>query len=320
MPSSPILLPISTRSVGFTVRVLIRRSRNMLGSKYEDFDWYHLTNALYRVTLLRLHVKINEGFKNSFINYNNSDEPILPEFTDSIKWLGADFGIIYKLLSSVGYMKYGHDNFVPFLPHLKDEQRCDPINVRYTNLREIVSTLADPKTPMEIRKHFWEYNPIPGAKWSTAELDGKDEFVANTCLSNPDDIMPDKYERTELNEDIHCITSYIGLTERKNPKDIVNKRIDYDSHGSKAQFVSSIAIPVRCPSYNDKNLEKPVGDHDAFWTPRWLEQNEIDFGVFYLFGEHSEALKNERLMAIRFKEVATQRIHQSCMNFLLLSQ
>uniref|UniRef100_A0A0K8WIE5 Uncharacterized protein n=1 Tax=Bactrocera latifrons TaxID=174628 RepID=A0A0K8WIE5_BACLA len=311
MSSSPILLPISTRSVGFTIRILITKMRRLLGNKYTDFNWYDLTNALYRVTLLRLHVKINEGFRHSFINPNISDQPYYPdlELFEIVKnRFPEDFAVIHRILSAIGFVKYGPDCFVPFLPLLKDEQRCDPINVRFTNLREIVNTLADPETSVEIRKHFWQHNPIPGAKWSTAEVDGKDEFLANTILSNPNDIMPDE---CDVNEDISTIRGIICVMGRKYSKEIVNERIEYESYGSRAQFVSSIAKPVRCPSYNDNKIEMPKGQHDIFWSPRWLKQNEIDLGVFCLLGEHSEAIKTERLLAIRFEEVATQHIYQS---------
>uniref|UniRef100_A0A034WB02 Uncharacterized protein n=1 Tax=Bactrocera dorsalis TaxID=27457 RepID=A0A034WB02_BACDO len=315
MSSSPILLPISTRSVGFTIRFLISAIRCLLGRKY-DFDWYRLSNALYRVTLLRLHAKINGGFRHSFITRHISDEPyyLFEGQFDAIKYIGADFAVIHRILSAIGYVKYGPDCFVPFLPLLKDEQRCDPINVRFTNLREIVTTLANPETSVEIRKHFWQHNPIPGAKWSTAEANGKDEFAATTILSNPNDIIPAKYNVEELHEDINALQGIIGVMGRKYPREIVNEIIDYESYGSRAQFVSSIAKPSRCPSYNDNNndnIKIPTGELDTFWSPRWLKQNEIDLGVFCLLGEHSDAIKNERLLAIRFEEVATQHIYQS---------
>lgn len=47
-------------------------------------------------------------------------------------------------------------------------------------------------------------------------------------------------------------------------------------------------------------------DHDTFWSPRWLTPKQIDLGVLCLFGESSEAIESERLLAIRYEEVATQ--------------
>uniref|UniRef100_A0A0A1X529 Anaphase-promoting complex subunit 4 n=1 Tax=Zeugodacus cucurbitae TaxID=28588 RepID=A0A0A1X529_ZEUCU len=312
MSSKPIILPISTRSVGLNIRCLVKEIQLLLGNKYKDFEYYRLTNALYRVTLLRLHMKINKGFRNCIIDLRKSDAPyfITEDFERSIECMGPDFTIIHQLLSAVGYVQYGRDSFVPVLPLLKQDQHCDPINVRFTNLRNIVTSLADRETSIEVRRHFWEYNPIPGAKWSTTDVDGKDEFATNTYLSNPNDIMPENYNLPELNEDISIIQVIVTIISREYPKYITNKRIDFCSSGSEAQFVSSIAKPIRCSSYLDNHLETPKGDYDEFWSPRWLTQTQRDLGVNCLFGEYSEAIENQCLLYIRSEEVATQYIAQ----------
>lgn len=56
-------------------------------------------------------------------------------------------------------------------------------------------------------------------------------------------------------------------------------------------------------------------DHDTFWSPRWLTPKQIDLGVLCLFGESSEAIESERLLAIRYEEVATQYIFSILFNF-----
>lgn len=123
MSSIPILLPISTRSIGFTIYALIRRIQALLEDEKSDFDWYRLTNALYRVSLLRLHIKINNYFKNSLVNRGKSDEPYFPlyELVHSITYFGVDFAIIHQLLSAIGYMKYGRDSIVRFFAAFKIE-------------------------------------------------------------------------------------------------------------------------------------------------------------------------------------------------------
>ncbi|CAD7012616.1 unnamed protein product [Ceratitis capitata] len=308
MSSEPILLPISTRSVGFIIRMLMNRLQIITRGIF-NIDFYNLTNALYRLTLLKLHMKINRAFHFTHLSRNISDHPDFPplEFCVALQSCNIEFTIIQKYLSGIGFVQYHEDYFVPFFPPITEEFRyCDPFNIRFPHLRELINLFANPDTQPGLRKQFYTFNSIPGAKWSFINDD-----PGNPLLTNPDDILPKTYEMKEVLGDIEFVTNIMRLVGTRYPRMVVEGLTPYDTVGCRGQLISCKPSPVRSDSYNTDALSLPIGNIETFWSPRWLNRPEAEMGVFLMCGEGSMTIINGRFMGIRFQESSTQKIIQS---------
>ncbi|CAH0562795.1 unnamed protein product [Brassicogethes aeneus] len=85
-----------------------------------------------------------------------------------------------KIADATYIPKLGCDNHTPaglFVP--QSEQ------IILSNLRQVVESLANAATPVQMRTRFYENNPIPGAIWAG--------HPQNPILQNADKIMPAVY-------------------------------------------------------------------------------------------------------------------------------
>lgn len=82
----------------------------------------------------------------------------------------------------------------------------NPYTVTLQCLRATVVALSNPVVPVEIRRHFIERNPIPGA------------IYENFLLQNPGQIMPNNYGCRQLDADFQRLAAWRDQLSRNYSK------------------------------------------------------------------------------------------------------
>ncbi|XP_064535263.1 uncharacterized protein LOC135426188 isoform X2 [Drosophila montana] len=154
-----------------------------------------LCHALYRVTLLQLDMKLNGAMEGQCCRNVGGQEFVYTDVPDNFgrAILGLDAGIapLINLIHSIGYLKLPA---TAYLPRYGVCRPTDPSNVRFANLRTTVMAMATDAIAANIRRRFFERNPIPGAIWREAgegrrrRADGAQPNPS--VLQNAADIMP----------------------------------------------------------------------------------------------------------------------------------
>lgn len=104
---------------------------------------------------------------------------------------------VEMVVNAIGIVKTSGATYFPVLPaqvyntHNGVRRLCPlPERVSFSSLGKIVRALADQSTPIAWRRHFFEHNPLPGAK------------ITNNLLMNPTDFIVDGYDEDQLLDDI----------------------------------------------------------------------------------------------------------------------
>uniref|UniRef100_A0A1B0FNL0 Uncharacterized protein n=1 Tax=Glossina morsitans morsitans TaxID=37546 RepID=A0A1B0FNL0_GLOMM len=252
-----VILPISTREIGFVIRNLVSELNKL---ELEDVDVYNLTNALYRISLLQLDLKIAYAMKVQLVHNIEMD---------------TGFSALSDYIAAVGFWQDSNATYLPRFAALCEEVICDPVNVRFNQLYNIVNILADECTPEYIRKGFYNKNPIPGAIWRQSEV--------GILLDNKDDIMFCNYNEESLRKDIEIVKAAVEKLDKVHPDAVSNSRIEWENEGTCSQLVSTAVIPFRCPSYDGDNLKNIIGEYDHFWSPEKMTDSEFSIGAACLF-------------------------------------
>lgn len=112
-----------------------------------------------------------------------------------------------------------------------------PENVRISNLRETVLSLANPTTAQAARIHFENHCPIPGSIWN------------NHILQNPYDIIGEVYDADELEADLTVVAPHLERLFEKYPK--CTGKIDREKFETgKEVFVSNNLADLRVTPKN----------------------------------------------------------------------
>jgi len=310
-----VILPISTRSVGFMIRFLISKfARQNMNVKF-----HALCSALYRVTLLQIDIKLSQAMRKQYI-INTGREWFLrvdiPDFANSVCLLGTNFGPLVNLVSSIGVIKAFGTQYIPgSVKNTVDKhvRSFDPTTVTYSNLREYVTALSSTSTPYAVRKYFYDHSPLPNAHWSVqARVPDDDIDESKPILLNADEIMPANYDLTALLEDINIIKNSVEIISRKYGMSILGGRIDYSANGSNTMLVSNDVGDIRCsdlswvgtdPAYDSKPLS---GTIENFWSQEVLSDSEFYLGVCHLLGERVKSTARSEAFDVRSRASAKQ--------------
>lgn len=291
-----VILPISTRGIGFVIRNLVSELNKL---ELEGVDVYNLTNALYRISLLQLDIKIAYAMKVQLVhNIGGEDfvETIVKKsYRCALEEMDTGFSALSDYIAAVGFWQDSNATY------LCEEVICDPVNVRFNQLYNIVNILADECTPEYIRKGFYNKNPIPGAIWRQSEV--------GILLDNKDDIMFCNYNEESLTKDIEIVKAAVEKLDKVHPDAASNSRIEWENERTCSQLVSTVVIPFRCPSYDGDNLKNIIGEYDHFWSPEKMTDSEFAIGVACLFGECSETFKKPSWLNYRTYECAKREGH-----------
>jgi len=309
-----IVIPVTTRSAGFMSQFLFCKFHRLMNAFNRRIE--STVYQLYRVTLLQIEAKIaqcmgctDDLFRRVHITFEQMD--VLNRFN-------ANFSLFANLVNAIGILKAFGTTFLPRLPAQERNGRInfvpEPTTVTFSNLRAIVSSLADRQTPWEFRMYFYEHSPLPGAHWggekrrpdTSKEKDkdkDDDQNMPSTSnegdfpiLLNPNDFMPLNYTQDDLCDDVSAIRTLLHIVGQKYPKYIYLGQLDFRRVGNPSILVSNDVGTLRCkdlaysedsgPNYNN---EKPlVGNLDRFWSPEFLTDLEFYLGVNHLFGERPQ--------------------------------
>ena len=200
--SRNVPLQCSTRGIGFgVVSTLCSVEAVYKSPPPQDVPVFQL----YRVSLALLESKM------SLVNiYSSKDVYSFRNYSyrDAVLSIDKMPTSISTIIDSLGTFTHSNTTFVPVMaPDRFDNNNLlipDAGSVYYSNLRSVVSSLSNSRTPFEARKRFVQENSIPGAR-----------FSAECILENPDDIMPDGYDNNQLLcEDIKRVRVFLGRCKK----------------------------------------------------------------------------------------------------------
>ncbi|XP_018314739.1 uncharacterized protein [Mycetomoellerius zeteki] len=314
-----IILPISTRSIGFMIRFLICKFARL---NIQNVDFHGLCSALYRVTLLQLNVKLMQTMLNQCSRNIGTNDfitiDVKSEFVRIVCELGAYFAPLVNLISSIGVAKAFGTLYIPRMvkaPTLNHIVCYDPTVINFSTLRTYVVALSSAATAYATRKYFYDHSPFPNARWTLQEKP-RDDGAPNEAfpiLSNADEIMPTFYGIDQLREDINIIMDAIELIGRKYTKFVHMGGVDYGGNSNFTILPSNDVEDIRCSDLtwddNDPvyNISSPIsGTIDHFWSPEYISNVEFYLGSIHLFGERAQKGARWSAYDIRSVSVAKQ--------------
>lgn len=299
----PIPLPITSRGVGFAASAFCKALSN-----YRGFEMPSI-NAVYRSFLGIFEAKMRRA-KTRFpaVNplYQDCEEFLLsPDWIEVMNTATIAPEPLFSILTSLGILKHGDETYLPVMAKndVTEDRRFipSPLTVVLSNLRSVVDSLQDVRTPREVRDAFILNNPIPGCRF------------AGRLLTNADEIIPPDYSSADLFRDIADVTNVLHFVEKHIPK-LVGGQIDYDAPGTIAMLLSNDMGDLRCPSMTGTSEEyvkncRPVGDIKEFWTTHHLDPSSVCHGVIGLLGETPHSLRTCYPLYLRRLSEASQRRH-----------
>lgn len=242
-----VIVPISTRGVGFMNRFLMQRLSRL---NIQNVDYHELSAALYRISLCMLDIKLMQVMQNQVsrnLGADFSDSFVFVDFVRAVGSLGSGSAPLLNLISSVEILKPYGTTIIPRLPNLMYRDHFpswDPTIVSFGNLREYVKAISAVATPQVIRQRFYEHSPLPCAVWSVLPrhgvrgADGEVQIPPDwPLLLNPDHNMPAIYTQTEIQFDVNTIMTALELVGRKYLKYVHTGRVEYDGPGLFSQLV-----------------------------------------------------------------------------------
>lgn len=283
-----IVIPISTRSVGFIIRNLMSRFVRLSVLTLDEAK--SLAAALYRITLLQIDYKLEEAMllqhSRNLELQSFEDTYLTGDIRRALDMMGAGFSPLVNYISAIGFSKTSSKSYLPRHPKINS---YSPFYIRYSNLRATVEALAGQVMSVESKRDFMLHCPIPTAVWSVHNSRRNHEGMeipATVTLSNPDFIMPSEYVLANVREDIATIATAIEKVGRKYAKYVCTGGIDWKGQGSISQIISNNPAFIRCPSWpNCGQISLTEGEHDRFWSAELMSDPEAYMGVVYMLGE-----------------------------------
>lgn len=290
-----IILPMSTRGIGFMTRYLMQKFSLL---NIPNINFHNLCASVYRVTLCMFEIKLMQVMQNQVslnIGHNFENIAVSIDVIQAIGSLSSGFSPLINLISSIGILRAYGTTFLPRLSsmiYVDGSNTWDPTLVSFTNLRDFVNALSNPLTPQAVRLWFYNHNPIPCAVWNRPvdRRDAHGEPVDQNwpLLMNPDHIMPPGFDLIKFHNDIHLIMTSLNIIARKYPKYVFIGRVDYDGPGVASQLVSNDTSDARCADINFPNAYSKrflEGNITSFWSNEIMTKPEFYIGMFNLFGE-----------------------------------
>lgn len=282
-----IELIITTRQMGFgTVHILMAlRQFNNVPAIGNVYQMYRTFLAVYEAKT----IVVNRGVTNLKLHSSDYSEPAPNEdFIITTKSLLNIPEPISCVINSIGIVSTNDRKYIPGIG--KDNitargERFIPQSeqVTYSNLRQVVTALADVNTPAEYRRRFYRNNPIPGTIWVGAP--------ENPILVNADEIIPANYNLQTLRDDIDDVKVKMNYLVRKAPK-YFGDPVKYESEGSKSMLTGNEQGGMRI---KDRNAGELLVDHEArirqdgdiqsYWNLERLSASEMINGAICLLGE-----------------------------------
>lgn len=215
-------LSVSVRGIGLTLFECIARVLTQIP------DIECPVHSLYRVSLLQFAAKyvcIHLGGEIGF------SEPLPNEFTtiltsdvrDVVKMNPIMFTPVSGIINCLGRFSVQNNRYFPsFLKTLS------PSSFSIISLRELVTLLADPNTPIDVRRRYIDLNSIPGAQFHDEE---------EPILVNADEIIPADYDLATMRMDMLRVKGYLARVGRKIPKLIGT--VTFDTKGNAGQLLTT---------------------------------------------------------------------------------
>lgn len=187
-------------------------------------------------------------------------------------------------IKSVSAFKYNNCNYTPLFQRgisVADRLIPTPENIHLTNLRSVVTALADGRTERRVRQNFRLKNPIPGAI-----------FNENFILQNPDEIMPAGYGSPELVRDLFAVKAWHEATMDLKPvrnKWFTNVDMINTVQGNESMLVSNDSQDLRIVAARvDGQIQNTIeGDITHFWILNEIPMQMSFYGTYYLGGERA---------------------------------
>lgn len=306
-----VIIPVSTRSIGFTVRILIKK---ILSLGIQNIDLHRFCCSLYRVGLALVEARLS-SVQRTIISPNHGDalEFMNLEMTmETLRVLAAlsiNFKPLVNLIDAFGAFNSFGTQFIPripVIPAVNMINQIEPTTIVLSNLRATVVALSQVATNQGVRDYFREHDPFPNSIWTPLPRvrDAAGQIVANRVLLNPDDIMPINYGDDQLREDIAEVAAVIERICRKFPKYIHAGRNDFEAQGNQSLLVCNEVGNLRCSELTRRVEDGPpdytipplTGNVNEFWSPEALGEPEQYFGILHLPGElprvHSNVFNN----------------------------
>ncbi|CAB0008042.1 unnamed protein product [Nesidiocoris tenuis] len=213
--ASTIVVPISTRGIGIHSQVLFCRAFATV-----DVDLPCSVFSVYRVSLFQLHYRVTKVRESKPLFYDDHfcSTPLGSRFSDVVSKNDRNFTTMARLISAVGNFVLDGVEYTPRFPVLNDSKFPDPTNLTASNLRDAVVALSDRKTQLEVRKYFYDHNPLPCARY---EGDGDCSILLSNRPSQlrigeiPLEGGRPAYEKTSLQGNISTFWSPRPLTQEQ---------------------------------------------------------------------------------------------------------
>ncbi|XP_050517765.1 uncharacterized protein LOC126892298 [Diabrotica virgifera virgifera] len=290
-----ISLCVSTRAAGFGAAHIF----NVI-SHYQNVPNAGNIYQYYRICLAILESKAQVVQRSVTVIQNNEDDyaklilnyEFITTMIRVMNYLPDQITNVANAIRKIGlngrmYIpKFGRNNLTKkglFIP--QSEQ------VTYSNLRRVVIALADNETPRKYREQFYVNNPIPGAIWNNAPQD--------PTLANPNEIMPECYTVSDLDNDICDVQAKMHFLRGK-ASEYFKERMSYETESGKSMLVcneqGSLRVKDRQP--NQELAEyyaalKVEGNVEKYYNLERLTYDEQITGNIALLGEQP-SLRNLR--------------------------
>ena len=298
-----IILPISTRAIGFITRSLVSKF-SRLGIR--ELKYHNFCCALYRISLLMLDIKVMKAMSNhTSMNVGSRLFRNIDINEDLIRVTAActrtGFCPLINLLSAVGVFKHFGCEYIPRYANqtvLNQQQFWDPTMVTFCTLREYVQALSNEATPQPIRQYFYDHSPFPNALWNEPikrqAVEGEPAVdEAFPILQNPDHIMPANYDLNRARSDVIRIMDAFDIVGRKYDKYVFTGCLDCNADGNETQLVSNEIEDIRCSNLTPElsySTQSPLeGTVHQFWSSEVVSNLALKFGIFHLVGELPES-------------------------------
>ncbi|XP_022122046.2 uncharacterized protein LOC110997957 isoform X1 [Pieris rapae] len=292
-----LVVPVTTRSVGFYTQYLFKQVYALYGQEVPECTPCEnvpkcTPYAFYRVTLAQFEYRLLMAKR--YLNHDTGNDALFytPHLTldirSVIQSISFTFLPVSKIIAGIGTVTYNGQVFYPRC--LKDSV----LGILYSNLKEIVTAMANPNSPTESRRAFYDLNPLPFAKWNQPHQTGGDQpplvDLDHPLLLNPDDFMPPGYGVDDFVNDVGCVLDFISFLKRKELRCIGQIPIqDYESPGHQSILVSNYATGLRNPDKKFQNQwadeGMPQGGLDCYWSHDKLSQQDFYMGMTILVGE-----------------------------------
>lgn len=313
--SNARLLPITTRSIGFSTQAIFNNIHKTLNENdLPDCSMYQA----YRVSLAQAELKIKNSTEQVLDCEVANDQIVQPTITTEhesiIKAAPINFNIISNFINAIG--TFEHDRIV-YYSRIPNIGRVDPTTVTYSNLERYVNYLSNRESDVIDRIRFYNNCPLPGAIWDRTvrrtvkrrHLDYEHEDF-NPVLLNPQDFWPPEYTLADFQNDSVAYRKLLSQIDRSTLRYVnIESKINFEGPGNKNVLISNIVDgnvnnpPIlHLPDTQDidwNSVRLPTGTIEHFWSPTIIDQNTAYLGMLILSGEIYQSLTNQDIFSVR---------------------